>query len=221
MTNSYNYGASEQQAAEGLVFDSANKPLPKYFVEVPVNYQITNNEYTSAPYYYDLERNTWIFYKPGTQIPSPPLDPDAGNLWIDASNAYLMYVFNVNEMTFPDAVDNRWYALTTNKRAYDYLILPIVSDGDDVDTLVPPDRVNIFKQSWVYFNKLDMDIKIKVPEEGGLTSAWQSITQRSIEAVSDPDADFNDVLPASALRQLQSSTNSLQQRVDALVAATS
>ena len=220
MTTSYNYSASEQQAAEGMVFNSANAPLPKYFVEIPVNYQITNNEYTSAPYYFDMERNAWIFYKPGTEIPSPPLDPDAGNLWIDASNAYLMYVFNVNEMTFPDAVDNRWYALTTNKRAYDYLVLPVVADGDDVATLVPTDRVNIYKQSWVYFNKADMDIKIKVAEEGGLTSTWQSITQRSIEAVTDPNADFNDILPASALRQLESSTNSLQQRVDALVAAT-
>ena len=220
MTYSSPSNSTEQQAAEASPFAGGDKPEPKYFIENPLAFEITNNEYTSAPYYYDYARNAWIFYVPGTDIPNPPLDPDGGNLWIDPTNMYLMYVYNENEMVFPEAEEQRWYALTTNKRAYDYLIVPIANDGDDVSTLVPPERVNIFKQGFLFFSSVDKDLKVKVMEEGGVSQAWASITQRGIEAVEDPLSDFNDTLPAMPLRHLRSSIDSLQARVDALKQAT-
>lgn len=218
MTDSYTYNteASEYSASA----TSTGKPEPKYFINAPVNYQITNNEYTSGPYYYDFERNSWIFYIPGTDIPAPPLDPDGGNLWIDPTNMYLMYVYNENEMTFAEAQPNRWYALTTNKRAYDYLILPTASNGDDITIPVPENRINIFKQSHLYFNKEDVDLKVRVEryDDDGDVIGWQwaSITQRAIEAIENPKENFNNQLPASTLRNLHTSTNALQARVDAL-----
>ena len=195
------------------------KTAPKYFLDNPINFQITNNEYTSGPYYYDVIRNTWIFYTPGTYIPSPPPNPDAGNLWIDPTNMYLMYVYNENDFSFPDATDNTWYALTTNKRAYDYLIVPLAMDGD-INVVIPPDRINIFKQSYLYFNRSDLDLKVRVEqknEQGDVIGhQWASITQRAINAVNDPSKDFNDTLPAPALRQLHNSIGQLEQRVEAL-----
>lgn len=216
MTSSYNDTEQNQAAAAGNTSAYADKPLPKFFTENPVNFEITNNEYSSAPYYYDYTRNSWIFYKPGTDIPNPPLDPSRGNLWIDPTNMYLMYVYNENEMSFPDAEEQRWYALTTNKRAYDYLIVPTSLNGDNITTIRPPDSVDIFKQAYLYFNRQDVDLKVKVGEEGGVTSTWSSITQRAIEGVEDPNADFNDVLPASAIRQLQGSINTLEKKVEKL-----
>jgi hypothetical protein len=194
---------------------------PKYFKEAPVNYEIHNNEYSSGPYYYDQARNSWIFYIPGTFIPGPPVDPDNGNIWVDASSMYLMYVYNAGEMTFPGAVPDSWYALTTNKKAYDYLVLPIGDDGVDINIIDPPsNRVDIFQQSAVYFNRLDADIKVRLSEsdgQGGTLYKWSSITQRSLEdAVEDPNMDFNTAVPAPALRQLMETTNALQARVDAL-----
>lgn len=216
MTYTYNTEATEYSSSTSRV----DKPEPKYFVNAPVNYQITNNEYTSGPYYYDFERNSWIFYIPGTEIPNPPLDPDGGNLWIDPTNMYLMYVYNENEMSFDDAQPNRWYALTTNKRAYDYLILPTASDGDDINITIPENRLDIFKQSHMYFNREDVDLKVRVErtDDNGDVIGWQwaSITQRAIEAIEDPKEIFNNQLPASTLRNLHTSTNALQVRVDAL-----
>jgi len=216
MTSSYNTEATEYSASA----TSTSKPEPKYFINAPVNYQITNNEYTSGPYYYDFERNSWIFYIPGTDIPNPPLDPDGGNLWIDPTNMYLMYVYNENEMTFDDAQPNRWYALTTNRRAYDYLILPTASDGDDINIPVPENRIDIFKQAHMYFNREDADLKVRVQryDDSGEVIGWQwaSITQRAIEAIENPKEIFNNQLPASTLRNLHTSTNALQARVDAL-----
>ena len=194
---------------------------PKFFKETPTNYEITNNEYTSAPYYFDQARNSWIFYIPGTDIPGPPVDPDAGNIWVDPTNMYLMYVYNQGEMTFNGAEPETWYALTTNKRAYDYLIIPIGADGTDINIMnTPNDRINIFKQTIIYFNKLDGDVKVRLKEDdgvGGVTYRWSSITQRSIDAIEDPDVIFDDTLPAPALRQLMESTYALQERVDALL----
>lgn len=194
---------------------------PKFFKETPTNYEITNNEYTSAPYYFDQARNSWIFYIPGTDIPGPPVDPDGGNIWVDPTNMYLMYVYNQGEMTFKEAEPETWYALTTNKRAYDYLVIPIGADGTDINILnAPNDRINIFKQTIVYFNKLDADIKVRLKEDdgqGGITYDWASITQRSMEPIDDPDMIFDETLPAPALRQLMESTYALQARVDALL----
>jgi len=193
---------------------------PKYFKEAPANFEITNNEYSSAPYYFDQARNSWIFYIPGTDIPGPPVDPDAGNIWVDPTNMYLMYVYNGGEMTFPGAEVETWYALTTNKRAYDYLILPIGVDGTDINIVnAPNDRINIFKQTVAYFNKLDADLKVRIKEDdgaGGTVYKWSSIAQRSLEGITDPDVVFDETLPAPALRQLMESTNKLQARVDAL-----
>ena len=225
MTNSYDTtvdsSLTAQQASTNDNLARSTDPLPKYFPEAPISFEITNNEYTSGPYYYDRTRNSWIFYIPGTDIPNPPADPDGGNLWIDPTEMYLMYVYNQNEMQFEGAVGQRWYALTTNKRAYDYLIVPISDDGDNVNTLVPTDRVNIFKQGYLYFNNQDVDLKVKASVEGDPESqAWASITQRGIQAVEDPDANFNDVLPTSALRSLRNTTDDLQKRVDVLVALT-
>lgn len=227
MTDSYTPQTEYQATQSGTSGASSqifppDKQHPKYFLSTPVNYQITNNEYTSGPYYFDTVKNSWIFYKPGTYVPSPPPDPDAGNLWIDPTNMYLMYVYNEADFSFEGATPNTWYALTTNKRAYDYLILPMANDGD-INVVFPPDRINIFKQSYIYFNREDADLKVRVEQKDDngnvIGHQWASITQRAIDAIEDPLADFNDVLPASALRQLQESTNRLQARVDALMSA--
>lgn len=216
VTTSSNAGETSSQ-----VFPP-DKTLPKYFLDNPINFQITNNEYTSGPYYYDTVRNTWIFYTPGTYIPSPPPNPDGGNLWIDPTNMYLMYVYNDNDFSFPDARSNTWYALTTNKRAYDYLILPLALDGD-INVVFPPDRINIFKQSYLYFNRNDLDLKVRVQQTNAqgdvIGHQWASITQRAIQAVEDPNSDFIDTLPAPALRQLHNSVGQLEQRVENLKAA--
>ena len=219
MTSSYSStGQNDQNVA--LTGATSTKPLPKYFTPNPVAFEITNNEYTSAPYYFDYERNSWIFYKPGTDIPNPPLDPDAGNLWIDPTNMYLTYVYNTNELTFPDAEEDRWYALTTNKRAYDYMIVPISKDGTDIDTLRNRATIDVFKQGYMYFNISEADLKVKVTDQGGEEKDWASITQRGMEPVSgdNPDDMWNSTLPASALRQLHVDTNSLQKRTETLAA---
>jgi len=224
MTSTYSNNNTTNDADMGVTVSegvsTASTPLPpKYFKygATPLNYEIVNNEYTSGPYYYDYERNSWIFYIPGTDIPNPPLDPVAGNLWIDPTNMYLMYVYNENEMTFPEAVPEQWYALTTNKRAYDYLILPVSTNGDNVGTRVGPSDIDIFNQAYMYFNTADADIKVKVGSEpGGVLNGWASITQRSLDAVVDPDLDWNHNLPASALRQLQTSVDELEVKVEAL-----
>ena len=202
----------------------AQKPetAPKYFKETPSNYEITNNEYSSAPYYFDQARNSWIFYIPGVDIPGPPVDPDGGNIWVDPTNMYLMYVYNAGEMTFTGAEPETWYALTTNKRAYDYLILPIGADGTDINIVnAPNDRINIFKQTVAYFNKLDADLKVRLQDtddDGNTYYKWSSVGQRALEGITDPDEVFNETIPAPALRQLMESTYDLQARVDALFA---
>ena len=220
MTSSYSStGQNDQNAA--LTASTSTKPLPKYFSPNPVAFEITNNEFSSAPYYFDYDRNSWIFYKPGTDIPNPPLDPDAGNLWIDPTRMYLMYVYNVNELTFPDAGEEQWYALTTNKRAYDYMIVPISNDGTDISTYRNREAgIDIFKQGYMYFNLNEADLKVKVNINDGGDTAWVSMTQRGIEPVSgdNPDDLWNSVLPHSQLRQLEGATNSLQKRTEDLAA---
>lgn len=221
MTSSYTGNTGQNDQSVAVTGATSTKPAPKFFNPTPIAFEITNNEYTSAPYYFDYTRNSWIFYKPGTFVPMPPPDPDAGNLFIAANNMYLMYVYNTNELTFPDAMEDRWYALTTNKRAYDYMIVPISRDGSDIETYRNRDSgLDVFKQGYLYFNLNEGDIKVKVLNDAGAETEWASITQRGMDPVSgaNPNDLWNGALPASALRQLQTSTNGLQSRVEALAA---
>jgi len=207
MTNSYSNSqiiAAEEQLTEV----AATSPPPFLFKSSPINYELVANNFTSAPYYYDRQRNSWIFYIPGTELPAPPLDPEDGNIWIDPTNGYLMYVYNAGELVTednPDVSNDAWVALTTNKRAYDYLVVPQGEKDSDVN--FEPLKVDLFKQTVVYFNTSDLDLKVKVGD------SWQSIKQSGIDAVEDPDKIINDAIPATPLRNLQVSVDALQKRV--------
>ena len=207
MADSYSNNSVIREQTD-LEVAAASAPPPFLFKEPPQNFEVVANNNTSGPYYYDSTRNSWIFYIPGTELPGPPLDPDAGNLWIDPTNAYLMYVYNAGELITednPDISADAWVALTSNKRAYDYLIVPYGEDDSDVD--FSPLKIDLFKQTVVYFNTRDLDLKIKTGD------SWQSIKQSGIDAVTDPNDLINDAIPPTQLRVLQNSVESLQQRV--------
>ena len=206
MTNSYSN--SQILSAEETSTEVATASPDPFLFKDAINFELIANYNTSAPYYYDKTRNSWIFYIPGTELPGPPVDPAEGNIWIDPTNGYLMYVYNAGELVTednPDISNDAWVALTTNKRAYDYLIVPQGEKDSEVN--FAPLKVDLFKQTFMYFNTQDLDLKVKVGD------SWQSIKQSGIDAVEDPDQIINDAVPATPLRNLEESVESLQQRV--------
>lgn len=210
MTDSYS-NSQIVAAEEQLTEVAAAAPPPYLFKKSPINFELVANNFTSAPYYYDKQRNSWVFYIPGTELPAPPLDPEDGNIWIDPTNAYLMYVYNAGELVTednPDITTDSWVALTTNKRAYDYLVVPQGESDSEVN--FSPLKIDLFKQTVVYFNTQDLDLKVKVGD------SWQSIKQSGMAAVEDSDEIINDAIPATPLRNLKLSIQELQQRVNDL-----
>jgi len=198
--------------------------------------EFANNTETGAPYMFWQSKNSWIFYVPGTKIPEPPVNPYDGNIWINAfddetgeTGMYLMYVFNFNEMAgIEGRADDQWYALTSNKRAYDYLVLPTIHTADDkqdyLDALIDRSQypeagsMDPTKQAYLYYNVEDGDIKV-LNSTSDVQQEWISVTQHTVNPVDDPDADFSDVVPASALRVLKANTTELQEKIDNLRAS--
>lgn len=220
---------AETEAAYAVANEYATTaPDPKYFPPFPINNQLDTNLYAGAPYYYDYGRRSWIFYIPGTELPGPPSDPEAGNVWIDQDNNYLMYIYNEDEMLPVDGSnfepqDNTWYALTTNKRAYDYLLVAQAEKSGDINiTVNPSPTVNILGETLMYFNTVDGDLKVRLRQTDASTGEeyfdWVSVTQRALDAIAvdDPNLNFNHVLPAPMIRRVDEQMADLQKRIDAV-----
>ena len=129
----------------------------------------------------------------------------------------LMYVYNDNDFNPDlDVSAESWVALTSNKRAYDYLAVRQAANADDIVLTIPDHdtpTVNFFGETLMYFNTTDMDLKIRqkvltAPMAGSAPEEyvnWVSISQRSLNPIDDHDADpdFHDIEPHPALRQLE------------------
>lgn len=188
---------------------------PKYFPASAAQGQIHSNEYAGAPYYFDVRRNSWIFYIPGTAIIGPPVDPAAGNIWIDPTNAYLMYIYNAGEFNFPEAEPETWYALTTNKRAYDYMAVALAGRSGDVNITRSSGDVSIYNQTYLYFNTNDLDLKVRIKSiddsTGDVVYEWASVSQRTIIGGVQSPPPF-----APPLQHLEQSVDDLTAKVEAL-----
>ena len=190
-------------------------------------YDFDTNSYVGSPFLYWESVDSWIFFNVSTEPPGPPADPENGNLWINVKNRdntdglYLMYVYNDYEMDDYGRDPESWYALTDNKRAYDYMVVPTVTSDAELPlaqntTIIgntPVEyEIDIFKQAYLYFNSQDMDLKVLVPRPDD-TAAWASVTQLSLDLINDPDLTVNDLVPPSSVRQLKRSINSLDDKI--------
>lgn len=161
-------------------------PVDVFPIKNPIHKEGWTNPYTGGPYYYDQGRNSWIFgpIEEGETIGRPPFDPENGNLWIDRETEYLLYIYNQGESFLTP--DPGWVSLTTLKRPYDYMVIEI-EDSDDGLTPVPTDGsfVNYFSTGYMYFNSMDMDLKVWLGEVDKFDRPigdgdWVSITQHSV-----------------------------------------
>ena len=72
--------------------------------------------------------------------------------------------------------------------------------------------IDFTKQSYIYFNAEDGDLKV-LNRQSADQEEWVSVTQHTLNPVDDPDADFNEVIPASAIRVLKHNVGELEQSI--------
>jgi len=145
-----------------------------------------------------LKKNSWVFFPHDSKIIINSFDPSEGNLWVDDSDSYIVYVYNNGEIA--DKIRG-WYALTTKKKGYDHFVIQTAAAPKDLAIIDPnslsDDTANrvpgvILKQGFIYYNTTSNDLFVwngetddygnpLGTETSPSSSSWIQITRRSLE----------------------------------------
>lgn len=114
-------------------------------------------------------KRSWTFVPHDTEVDIDAFDPDSGNIMVDTDDAFMVFVYNNNDLTDKS---NGWYSITDKKRSYDTMILQLAPSPDKLAVIgaesgfiisddisdVPP---GIFlQQGFMYFNTSDSNLYI-------------------------------------------------------------
>lgn len=169
--------------------------------------------------YPQLEKNSWVFYPEGVEIDVDAFDPTKGNLWVDENDAFMVYVYNNNDIP---TMENGWYSLTSKKKGWDHFVIQTGASPADL-IFVDPNQTSedvrellpgvILKQGFIYFNTTSNDLYVwngEYDDYGNVIdgsgnvidsdAAWVQITRKNIQ-------------PSPAEVQIESKYEELQRRV--------
>lgn len=166
----------------------------KYIIETP-KYDLGGVE---IPEEQRQTKNSWVFYPSDVEIGIEVFDPSQGNLWVDDSDSFIVYVYNDGEI-----VDKPygWFALTEKKKGYDYFVIQTAPDPSQLALIGESDAITndsyiygdgslqplVLKQGFLYYNTTNNDMYVWQGETdqygntGGFEGQWIQITKQTVE----------------------------------------